>query len=240
MMFCGKTMPMKTALAVTLGLIAGFALASLLPMDRATRTGIEKLRYFDVRSTATMFDASDPVREVGPIRHFGSQELAFIEGDATVRIYLVSHGKKELLHDLEVNPDWFRSVWFTIVQRKSEKVGIVLTARSLLRSAASKAIPEGYKNVPSMFDRNWEYDLGKIASITPTCNEHATTYPLWKPGAETPALCYQFSRDKENFRPLAQKGNILFSKMSEEAMIEASGKDLDVAFVLVTVQVHPE
>ena len=79
-----------------------------------------------------------------------------------------------------------------------------------------------------------------VASITTTCNEHVTTNPQWKPGIETQALSYQFSRDKVELRPLAMKGNILLSAMSEQAMIEASSREQNVGFVLVTVEVHPE
>jgi len=155
-------------------------------------------------------------------------------------VYLVSQGKRELLHDLEVKSDWFRAIWFTAFQRQSGSVGIVLTARSMLSSADQKIVPDCYEKYPSLFDRHWEYDLGKVDSITPLCNEHVTMNPQWRPGIETPALCYQFSRDKEDYRPLAMKGSILFSAMSEQAMIDASSKEANVGFVLVTVEVHPE
>lgn len=200
--------------------------------------GLKSVPYFDVRSTATEIDGSDSVRMDGPIRECGSQEIAFIQGDSKVKVYLVSQGKKVLLHDLDVKPEWFRSVWFTAFERQSGSVGLVLTARSLLSSADGKVIPDGYDKYPSMFERHWEYDLGKIASITTTCNTLVTTTPQWKPGIETPALSYQFSRDKVDFRPLAMKGSILFSAMSEQSMIDASSQEPNVGFILVTVEVH--
>jgi len=229
---------MQTSLAATIALIIGVGLGFVIPRNSGTRNGLKNISYFDVRSTATMIDEQDPVRNDRPIRRCGSEEIAFVEGDSTVRVYLISKGKRKLLHDLNVKPEWFRSIWFTAFERQSGSVGLVLTARSLLNSADEKVIPDGYGKYPSMFDRHWEYDLGKIASITTTCNEHVTTNPQWKPGIETPALSYQFSRDKVDFRPLAMKGSILFSAMSEQAMIEASSREQNVGFILVTVEVH--
>jgi len=231
---------MRTALVAAFALIIGVGLGTVIPRVDGPTGGLKAIPYFDVRSTATEIDGSDPVRGPGPIRGCGSQEIAFVQGDSTVRVYLVSHGQRELLHDLDVKPDWFRSIWFTVFQKQSGSIGVVLTARSLLKSADQKVIPDGYGKYPSLFDRHWEYDLGQVASITTFCNEHVTTNPQWKPGIETPALSYQFSRDSEDFRPLAIKGSILFSAMSEQAMIDASSKEQNVGFLLVTVEVRPE
>ena len=231
---------MRTAFIAIFALLVGAGLGFLISRVGGKSSGLTSIPYFDVRSTATEIDGSDPVRVGGPIRGCGSQEIAFIHGDSTVRVYSVSQGRKELLHVLDVRPDWFRSIWFTVFERQSGAVGLVLTGRSLLSSAHEKVIPDGYDKYPSMFDRHWEYDIGRIASVTTTCNERVTNNPQWKPGIETPALSYQFSRDKEDFRPLAMKGDILFSVMSEQAMIEASDRERDVGFILVTVEVHPE
>ena len=195
--------------------------------------GLKSVSYFDVRSTATMIDEEDPPRKNGPVRGCGSQEIAFIRGDSTVRVYLISQGKRELLHNLDVKQEWFRSIWFTVFERQSGSVGLVLTAQSLLNSADGKVIPDGYDKYPLMFHRHWEYDFGKIVSITTTCNEHVTTKPFWNRRVETPALSYQFSRDKVDFRPLAMN-------MSEQTMIEVSNREQNVGFILVTVEVHPE
>lgn len=233
-------MNLRTSIITAAALTVGIGLGWLIPGIIGSRSGLEGHRYFAVRPTATEIDFSDRPRLVGPIRGVGSQEIAFIEGDASLRIYLISRGKKELLHHLEVNSEWFRSVWFTLVQRESGKVGLVLHARSLLRSAGSNAIPKGYEDFPAMFERNWEYDLGKIASISASCNEHITTIPGWKPGVETPAISYQFFRDKEDFDTLATLGGTLFPARSDQAMIETSAKEPGLEFVLISVEAQPE
>ncbi|MBP9903804.1 MAG: hypothetical protein KBH45_20310, partial [Verrucomicrobia bacterium] len=115
---------MRTAFAATLALIVGVGLGFVIPRVGGTSSGLKSVPYFDVRSTATRIDESDPVPTDGPIRGCGSQEIAFVQGDSTVRVYLVSQGKRELLHDLDVKPDWFRSIWFTAFEKQSGSVGL--------------------------------------------------------------------------------------------------------------------
>ncbi len=224
---------MRAAFIAIFALIIGVGLGFFLPRGGGMSRGLKSIPYFAVRSTAAEIDGS-------PIRGCGSQEIAFIQGNSKVRVYLVSQGKKLLLHDLDIEPEWFRSIWLTAFERQSGSVGLVLTARSLLSYANGQVIPDGYDKFPSMFARYWEYDLGKIASITTTCNEYVTSNPQWKLGVETPALCYQFSRDKVDFRPLAMKGTILLPAISEQSMIDASSQEPNLGFILVTVEVHPK
>ncbi len=198
--------------------------------------------FFDARSPGKMIDfVHRPTSRPYPSR--SAQEIAFIQGAAKVRIYRIANGSKSLLHERDNRPEWFRSFWFTIFQTEKGSMALALTGRSLLKSPGDSELPPKTASDPSPFDRYWEVDLGSPASIASACNEQATVDPKWKPGLETPALCYQIGRQREEFHVLYFDGSFMFGEMSETAMLNASRRDDNVEFVLVTVEIltqkHP-
>jgi len=206
---------MRTLTITIIVFILGAGIGFYFSKGYGTSTSLEELPYFSVRPTVRSIDhGADPAVYEGPIRSYGSQEIAFLHGESKVRIYKVSEGKKELLHELDIDPEWFRSVWVTAYEKKSG-------------------------SIPNAFVRHWTCDLGSIEWIAPFSSEQITSHPDWRTGLETPVLYYHFSGDAPKLEIPAREFGPDLAKLSQW-MIESTSQDASVGFMLITVEVDGE
>jgi hypothetical protein len=222
---------MKIYLAILFSLALGYA-AGLLYGIPHKNSRLQTIRKFDPRPTVGAKREIYPLRD-GTVRSVGSEEIAFIDGKFMVTAFLIRDGAREKLREFEVDADWFRSVHFTVAKIDTKRVGLLMNARSILKSADSRNVPKG-RPEGSLFDEVWDYDLGPVASVFGQCNQLVTSSPSWQPDHDTPAICYQFSRTKVDTKPRYSEGTM---PISENAMLSSSRSEQDLGFVLVTVRV---